>query len=202
MDEIMFTGKHLHFCRAANGWEYVRRLHTSQGVTIVATTAENKIVLVEQHRTPLGRHTIELPAGLVEGSGAEDAEAVEAAVKRELQEETGYTCERVTVVATGSSTPGLTDEVNALCLAQGLRQTDDRVSLDCGDGITKQARPRGIAAEGERITVYEAPVDRVRAWLARRSREGVVVDLKVYAGLYFIMAGAEAEPATSSGRQE
>ena len=191
MDQIICAGKHLHFCRAANGWEYVQRARASQGVTIVAITPENKIVLVEQHRTPLARRTIELPAGLVEGSGAGNAEAVEAAVKRELQEETGYACERVTVVAAGSSTPGLTDEINALCLAQGLQRSDDRIeTLDCGDGVTKQVRPRGIEEEGERITVYEVPVDGARKWLDQRGKEGVVVDLKVFAGLYFVVTGA------------
>jgi len=192
MDEITFAGKHLHFCRAANGWEYVHRPRASQGVTMLATTAENKIVLVEQYRTPLARNAIELPAGLVEGSGAGKAEAIEAAVKRELQEETGYTCERVTVVAAGSSTPGLRDEINALCLAQGLRRTDDSInSVDCGDGVIRQARQRGVEEEGERITVYEVSVDRAREWLDQRSKEGVVVDLKVFAGLYFVVAGAK-----------
>jgi 8-oxo-dGTP pyrophosphatase MutT (NUDIX family) len=191
MQRVIFAGKHLHFCRAANGWEYVQRPHAGQGVTIVATTAENKLVLVEQHRTPLGRHTIELPAGLVEGSGTGEAEAIEAAVKRELQEETGYACARVRIVAAGSSTPGLTDELNALCLAEGLRRTNENIeTVDCGDGVTKQARPRGVVEEGENITVYEVPVHSARAWLDRRSQEGVVVDLKVYAGLYFIVTGA------------
>ncbi len=192
MNEILFAGKHLYFCRAANGWEYVQRARASQGVTVVATTAENKIVLVEQHRTPLARRTIELPAGLVEGSEAGEAEDIEAAVKRELQEETGCTCERVTIVVAGSSTPGLTDEIDALCLAQGLRRTDDSISsVDCGDGVTKQARQRGVAAEGEKITVCEVPVDGASEWLDQRSKEGVVVDLKVFAGLYFVVVGAE-----------
>ena len=44
--------------------------------------------------------------------------------------------------------------------------------------------------EGESITVYEVPVDRAREWLGRRSREGVVIDLKVFAGLYFVAAPA------------
>ncbi len=70
MDEIIFEGKHLHLCRAANGWEYVHRSKASQGVTMMATTIENKLVLVEQHRTPLARRTIELPVGLVEGPRA------------------------------------------------------------------------------------------------------------------------------------
>ncbi len=193
MDEILFAGRHLHFCRAADGWEYVHRPRSCQGVTIVAVTPENKIVLVEQHRTPLGRSAVELPAGLVEGSAGDEAEAVEAAVRRELLEETGYTCDRVVVVAAGSSTPGLTDEINALCLAQGLHRADDAIgSLDCGDGVTRHARQQGVRQEGERITVYEAPVDRAREWLDRRSREGAVVDLKVFAGLYFALTAATA----------
>ena len=70
---------------------------------------------------------------------------------------------------------------------------DDTISsLDCGDGVTVQARQRGIKEEGERITVFEAPVDRAREWLDQRSKEGVVVDLKVFAGLYFVVAGAES----------
>lgn len=192
MDEIIFAGKHLHFYRAANGWEYVRRTKASQGVTMIATTAENKIVLVEQYRTPLARCTIELPAGLVEEPAAGKAEAVEAAVKRELREETGYTCERVKVLASGSSTPGLTDELNAMCWAQGLRRSGDDTEIsDCGDGITKQVKKRGLLAEGERITVYEVPVDKATHWLKRRSEEGVIIDLKVFAGLYFVVTGAE-----------
>jgi ADP-ribose pyrophosphatase len=183
---LVLAGKHVEFWRADSGWEYVHRSDARRGVTIVAVTDEKRIVLIEQHRVPLGRNAIELPAGLVEGTGDEKPEAVADAVKRELQEETGYTCERVEIVATGSSSPGITDELNSLCLAHELRWAGEAVEwVDMGDGVRKQARPRGLQEEGERITVYEAPVETARAWLERRSREGIVVDLKVYAGLYF-----------------
>ncbi len=185
---LIAKGKHIEFWRVGDHWEYAHRSDARQGVTIVAVTNEDKIVLVEQYRAPLGQHAIELPAGLVEGSG-DDGEAVTAAVKRELEEETGYTCERVEVVATGSSSPGITDELNSLCLARGLRRTDEGIErVDVGYGVTKQARPRGLKEEGEKITVYEAPVQAAREWLAQREREGVVVDLKVFAGLYFAAA--------------
>jgi ADP-ribose pyrophosphatase len=181
---LVLAGKHIEFWRAANGWEYVRRTGSGMGVTIVAVTAEGRLILVEQYRVPLGRRAIELPAGLVDEADA-GAEAVKAAVERELREETGYTCERVEIVATGSSSPGLTDELNALCLAQGLRRVAPVEYVDAGEGVMKQATLRGLEEEGEQITVYEARFDGLRAWLDARSRQGVVVDLKVFGGLYF-----------------
>ncbi len=182
--KLVLAGEHLEFWQTDTGWEYVRRTGSGMGVTLVAVTAEGRLILVEQYRVPLGRRAIELPAGLVDAADA-DAEAVKAAVERELREETGYTCERVEILVTGSSSPGLTDEMNALCLAQGLRRVAPVEYVDAGEGVMKQATLRGLEDEGEQITVYEAQVDGVRAWLDARSREGVVVDLKVFAGLYF-----------------
>src|ERR671913_2018231 len=49
-------------------------------------TAEGEVVLVRQYRPPLGMMELGLPAGLVE-----DGERPEAAARRELSEETGYT---------------------------------------------------------------------------------------------------------------
>ncbi len=48
MDErvLICKGKHIEFWRADNHWEYVHRSDARQGVTIVAVTDENKIVLV------------------------------------------------------------------------------------------------------------------------------------------------------------
>ncbi len=196
---LLYAGKHVHFYQAANGWEYVHRPNSAQGIAIVAITAENKLVLVSQHRTPLGKRALELPAGLVDdhGAGSQVAarETVEAAARRELWEETGYTCEHMRVLCTGAGSPGLTDELVSLCLAEGLQGPDVEVEpLDWPEGATRQVKSRGLAAEGEAISVYEIPVERVREWLDRQSGEQVV-DLRVYAGLYFAEHGQESRGA-------
>jgi ADP-ribose pyrophosphatase len=62
----------------------------------------------------------------------------------------------------------MTDEVITLFLATGLKKTGD----GAGDG-------------SEDITVHEVALDGAEDWLAARERDGRLIDLKVYAGLYF-----------------
>ena len=38
----------------------------------------------------------------------------------------------------------------------------------------------------ERITVHEIPLGEVPGWLKKKEKEGVSIDPKVYAGLYFL----------------
>lgn len=57
------------------------------GVLVVPITDEGKAVMVEQYRHGIGEVTLEFPGG-----GAKDGDK-EAAVHRELLEETGYTVE-------------------------------------------------------------------------------------------------------------
>jgi hypothetical protein len=45
-----------------------------------------------------------------------------------------------------------------------------------------------LREEGERIVVHEVPLTTVIPWLARQQELGAVVDLKVYAGLFFTTA--------------
>lgn len=55
-------------------------------VVIVAVTKTNKVVLVRQHREPLKKEILEIPAGVKDRA---DETALQTA-KRELLEETGY----------------------------------------------------------------------------------------------------------------
>jgi ADP-ribose pyrophosphatase len=72
------------------------RINTPDGVIVLALTPDNKIVLVEQFRPALGRRTLELPAGTID-----PGETPEEAVARELYEETGFICQRLTHLKNG-----------------------------------------------------------------------------------------------------
>jgi ADP-ribose pyrophosphatase len=149
-------------------WEFVQRTKASAVVGIVATTAADELLLIEQPRVPLGLSVIELPAGLVgDDHGHEDEPIVEAA-KRELDEETGYSAPTWSVLTRGPSSAGLTDEVITLVRASGAVRTG------AGGGVA-----------GEQITVHAIPIGQAPAWLAQREAGGQLVDPKVYAGLWF-----------------
>ena len=72
---------------------------------VILAEYEGKVVLVEQPRVPLGnRKCIELPAGLV---GDEDDKGVEETAIKELEEETGFTADRIEVIGEFFSSPGM-----------------------------------------------------------------------------------------------
>jgi ADP-ribose pyrophosphatase len=59
------------------------------GVIAFVLDAEGRVVLVKQYRPPLGRTTLEMPAGNVN-----DGEPPDQAVAREVLEETGLVCQQ------------------------------------------------------------------------------------------------------------
>jgi len=153
---------------AKDGWEWVERVNTAGAVVIVAVTGASQLVLTEQYRVPLAARVIELPAGLVGDVAGTEQEDLAEAARRELLEETGYQADRLEFLADGPSSAGLATEVYSLFLARGVR----RVAPGGGDA-------------GEDIRVHVVPLGEVPAWLAARRRGGVLVDPKVYAGLFF-----------------
>ncbi len=62
-------------------------------VCVIATTQENRLLLVEQYREALGHKTIEFPAGHVD-----PGESPTVSAARELVEETGFEAESLTLV--------------------------------------------------------------------------------------------------------
>ncbi len=166
--KILCEGKHLRFVARA-GWEYAERKKVSGIVGIVALTEDGKLLLVEQFRPPLQKRVIELPAGLAGDVAGSENEALAEAAKRELLEETGYSAREMERLAEGPASAGICDEVLTLFRAKGIQ----RVTKGGGDG-------------SEDIIVHEVPLPEVPTWLAQRQKEGLAVDLKVYAGLYFL----------------
>ncbi|RMF83027.1 MAG: DNA mismatch repair protein MutT, partial [Planctomycetota bacterium] len=57
---VLAAGRYLSLVRQGR-WEYARRVNCTGAVVIIATTDDDRIILVEQFRTPLGKPVIELP---------------------------------------------------------------------------------------------------------------------------------------------
>jgi ADP-ribose pyrophosphatase len=166
--KILHTGKFLALIQEGH-WEYAARVNASGAVVIVAVTKERKLVLVEQYRIPVHSRTIELPAGIAGDEEGGAGEGLAGAAKRELIEETGYTAGRLKILTTGPSSSGLASELITVLLASGLRR------IRAGGGIGH-----------ENITVHEVSLDEVHDWLAAKADAGLLIDSKVYAGLYFL----------------
>ncbi len=82
---------------------------------VFPVTEGGDVVLVRQYRPPLERMELGLPAGLVE-----PGENPEAAARRELSEETGYTGGEWENLGTLASSPSLKDNWAYLFLARGV----------------------------------------------------------------------------------
>ncbi|MCU6454004.1 NUDIX hydrolase [Sphingomonas sp. A2-49] len=170
--DTVWKGKYLSV-RKAGTWEYAERVGSIAAAVIVAIDDEGQLLLVEQHRVPLGRACLELPAGLV--GDESEGESVADAARRELEEETGYRAAIVEERGEFFSSPGMTSERFTLVVATGLTRTGD------GGGDAQ-----------ENITVYRVPLAQVPGFVAERRRAGVAIDAKM---LMILGAGLLAEIA-------
>ncbi len=165
--ETLFEGRHCRL-RSVNGWEYVERVKAAGIVAILAITDEDKVILIEQFRPPLGKIVIEIPAGLAGDLAGSENEKFAAAAERELLEETGYQASEMEYLTDGPASAGLSTEVITFFRAKGLK----KVAKGGGEG-------------SEKISIYEIPLVQLDTWIASRRAEGCEVDYKVYAALYF-----------------
>jgi ADP-ribose pyrophosphatase len=118
--EVVFEGNLLTVRRDTvelpNGKLATRELIQHPGaVAVVAVREDGKILLVRQYRYPIDQVTLEIPAGkLDQGEKPEDC------AKRELEEETGYQAKKLRLLSSIITTPGFTNEVIHLFLAEDL----------------------------------------------------------------------------------
>jgi ADP-ribose pyrophosphatase len=166
--ETLYQGRWLSL-RKRGRWEYAERNNPGGAVIILAVTPEDKLLFVEQYRVAIQKHTIEMPAGLVGDLADQLDEGALLAASRELEEETGYRCERVEFIHEGPSSSGMSTEMITFARAYGLT----RIGPGGGD-------------ESENIVVHEVPRGDAGAWLFARAREGYSIDPKLFAGLWFI----------------
>ena len=156
--EVMWAGKYIRAMKRGK-WEYASRTNDIRAVVILAEH-EGKVILVDQPRAAVGARCIELPAGLV---GDEDPNAtVEATAIKELEEETGFTAERVERLGEFHASPGMVSESFTLVRAHGLRRIGD-----------------GGGDHNEDITVHLVARADIPNFVEQKRAEGFAVDVKL-----------------------
>lgn len=136
------------------GYHHLRMPHY---VVMVAQTDDNRIIFLHQYKHGFRRACLTLPGGLVE-----QEESPESSARRELLEETGYTADRWTSLAS------LIPHSNYEC---------GRAHLFLARGLKKIAEP----ASGDLEEAHVVFVPEVE--LVERIRKGDIVSLSTVAAL-------------------
>lgn len=129
-------------------------------VAIVAVEASDNLLLVKQFRKPVEKELLEIPAG-----GIDPGEDPLTAVRREMQEETGYLPRKVERLGGFYATPGYCTEYLHLYLATDLT-------------------PSPLYAEDtDSIKLVRVPIGRIPDLIA----SGSICDAKSIAGLLIFL---------------
>ncbi len=165
--ELLYRTRWLELYRLGH-WEYVRRPSSESCVGILALTPGDEVVLIEQFRIPIQRRVIEIPAGIVGDEVEFAGESLADTAARELLEETGFRAASLRPLVFSPTSAGMTSEFIHIFLATGL---------------TREHEGGGVGSE--EITVHLIPRSGIRYWLLQREREGLVVDYKIPAALWY-----------------
>jgi 8-oxo-dGTP pyrophosphatase MutT (NUDIX family) len=90
-------------------------------VNAVAITEDNKVLMVRQYRHAAGIVSLEIPGGVIDGD-----EAPEAAMRRELLEETGYQFNEIELLCTVYANPSTADNKTFCYLAKGGKKVQEQ----------------------------------------------------------------------------
>ena len=162
--ETVFKGRLMHVkcdrVRLPDGRESTREYIVHPGAVVVIPVFDNGDLLLErQHRYPLHRDFIELPAGKID-PGEDDL----ACARRELEEETGYTAAEWREVTTIYPCIGYSDERLAFYLAKGLKEGNHGRDHD------------------EFLEILRVPFGEAMDWL----RSGKICETKTVIGLFWL----------------
>lgn len=149
--------------------------HGAAAAILLVDPGRHSVVLVRQFRPGafFGGHKdgflLEIPAGLLDG------DSPEAAVSREVMEETGYAISDARYLFDSYSSPGtLTERVS--CFAARV------------DTTKRVGRGGGVDGEGEDIEIVEMPIDDAYGLIAT----GGIVDAKTIMLLQWLMLNRAA----------
>ncbi|WP_110945161.1 NUDIX hydrolase [Paenibacillus phocaensis] len=159
--EPVFSGRvislQIDTVQLPDGTTATREIVKHPGAVAVLAVHEGRLLLVDQYRQAMGRCELEIPAGKLE-PGEDPAEAA----VRELQEETGFRCGKLTHLHSFYTSPGFADEIIHLYLAEEL--TAGEMSLD----------------EDEFLELQEATLEEALSLIA----DGRIADAKTILAVY------------------
>ena len=162
--EVMWEGKFVRALRRGK-WEYASRA-PDIGAVVILAEYEGKVILVDQPRVAPDCRCLELPAGLV---GDHDPNAtVETTAIKELEEETGFTAERVERLGEFYASPGMLSEGFTIVRAHGVTQIGE-----------------GGGDENEDITVHLVPRADITNFIEQKRAESFGIDAKLLLLLNF-----------------
>jgi len=153
--------------RVPDGREATREIvEHDDCIAVIALDADDNVLLVRQFRKAIEQELVEIPAG-----GIDDGEGPEDAVKREMQEETGYLPRKLERLGGFYSAPGYSSEYLYLYLATDL--VDSKL----------------FAEDTEGITLIRVPLTEIPA----RITSGSISDSKTVAGLLAFLEYRKAQ---------
>ena len=142
-----------------HGVEVTREVVTHSGsVVVLPVFADGRLLLIRQYRYVARQFLWELVAGR-----KDEGENFIQGARRELEEETGYTAEKLTQIMDVFPSPGFLAENMVIFLAEGLRKG--------------KARPE----EDEKITARIVSLREAENWIST----GKIRDAKTIAGILF-----------------
>lgn len=133
--QCIYDGKVLHVYKddieLPDGSHGIREYcKNNGGVCVLPLTNDGEVILVEQYRYAHRRVILEIPAGKLEAGEDRDS-----AVLRELREETGHICKKITYLGQTYPSPALINEVIYIYFAEELeyvgQELDDDEFLNC-----------------------------------------------------------------------
>ncbi|MCI8765237.1 MAG: NUDIX hydrolase [Lachnospiraceae bacterium] len=115
-DTVIANGHEAH-------WDFI---HHDGAAAVVPVTDDGKLLMVRQFRNALNRETLEIPAGKLDDPNEPKIECA----YRELEEETGYRCEKLEYLMSMNTTVAFCDEAIDIFVARNLIPSHQHLDED------------------------------------------------------------------------